>query len=57
MMQVYSNYPNQATEFYDDVRTAYNRAKSLASDNKKLYIAGSLYLAGEILAITEGERI
>jgi dihydrofolate synthase/folylpolyglutamate synthase len=57
MMQVYSKYPNQATEFYDDVRTAYNRAKSLASDNKKLYIAGSLYLAGEILAITEGERI
>lgn len=56
MKRVFSKYTEQNTEYYDNVREAYDRAMKLKVGNKRLYIAGSLYLAGEVLAITEGDN-
>ena len=56
MKRVFSKYTEQNTEYYGSVREAYDRAMKLKVGNKRLYIAGSLYLAGEVLAITEGDN-
>lgn len=56
MKRVFSKYTEQNAEYYGSVREAYDRAMKLKVGNKRLYIAGSLYLAGEVLAITEGDN-
>ena len=48
---VFGSYENADMEFYDDSSKAYERAISRREDDGYLFIAGSLYLVGEIEAI------
>lgn len=48
MKQLFEQYTDVRIETYQDIRTAFETAKSRMSDTDVLYCIGSLYLVGEI---------
>lgn len=50
---VFSRYPEQKSIHCKTVSDAYNEAVKISGNEARLYVAGSLYLVGEILDITK----
>lgn len=53
LIDAFAKYPEQKVEFCDSIRAAYEKAWSISDENDLIYVAGSLYLVGEILDITK----
>lgn len=54
-IETFSKYDGQKATFCDNIEEAYRLARELKGEKGMLYIAGSLYLAGEVMSIIKGE--
>ncbi len=52
LQDAFASVNDPGVSFYDDVKSAYEAALSVKKDDDELYIAGSLYLVGQIKELT-----
>ena len=50
---LFGGYPDCACEAYEDSGTAFRRLLESRGDGERIYVAGSLYLVGEIKELLE----